>query len=97
MVARDYFVRRNDLDDSEKDPFVFFEVDENTISSVEMATWSHAESAQWQEERKFRLTASKFDRIVKKRHHEKFANDQINPKPFSSRSVDMEGQMSQFP
>ena len=38
MVARDYFVRRNDLDDSEKDPFVFFEVDENTISSVEMAT-----------------------------------------------------------
>lgn len=34
MVAKDYFVRRNDLDDSEKDPFVFFEVDKTQFQAL---------------------------------------------------------------
>lgn len=58
------------------------------INSIESATRDQFQSQQWKEERKFQLTSSKFDLIVKrKRNFEKFAIDLINPKEFTSRYV----------
>ena len=58
------------------------------INSIESATRDQFQSQRWKEERRFRLTSSKFDLIVKRKmNFEKFAIDLINPKEFTSRYV----------
>jgi len=64
-------------------------VDETIINNIESATREQAKSQQWREERKFRLTSSRFDLIVKpKRNFEKFVMELINPKQFTTRHVE---------
>ena len=63
----------------------FLVVDETIINNIESATRDQFHSQWWRDERKFRLTSSKFDVIVKhKRNFDKFAIEFINPKPFTS-------------
>ncbi|CAH3177911.1 unnamed protein product [Porites evermanni] len=83
------FVWPDNLTVSEKALISSLVVAEIKINNIEEATRDQSSSEQWKKERKFRFTASKFDLISKRqRHHEKFAVDLINPKPFTSRYVE---------
>ena len=63
-------------------------VDEVMINNIEEATRGQSLSERWKEERKYRLTVSKFDLITKRqRNHDKFAADLIYPKQINSRCV----------
>ncbi|KAK2547039.1 hypothetical protein P5673_033198 [Acropora cervicornis] len=63
-------------------------VDEVMINNIEEATRGQSLSERWKEERKYRLTASKFDLITKRqRNHDKFAADLMHPKQINSRGV----------
>ena len=56
-------------------------VDEVMINNIEEATRRQSLSERWMEERKYRLTASKFDLITKRqRNHDKFAADLMHLK-----------------
>ena len=79
----------DNLDATERALMSSLTVDETAINNIESSTRDQFQSQQWKEERKFRLTASKFDLIVKReRNFEKFAAELINPKPFTSRYVE---------
>lgn len=67
----------------------FLVVEETMINNIESATRDLFHSQQWRDSRKFRLTSSKFDVIVKrKRNFDKFAMELINPKPFTPMYVE---------
>ena len=81
------YVLPDNLDVSDEALINSLVVDE-MVNSIESATRDQFQSQRWKEERRFRLTSSKFDLIVKrKRNFEKFATDLINPKEFTSRYV----------
>ena len=83
------YVLPTQMDSTEKALLSSLVVDETMINSIESATREQAKSQQWREERKFRLTSSRFDLIVKrKRNFEKFVMELINPKEFTSRHVE---------
>ena len=89
LVPSGDFVCPDNLDATERALMSSLAVDETAINNIESSTRDQFQSQQWKEERKFRLTASKFDLIVKrKRNFEKFAAELINPKPFTSRYVE---------
>ena len=82
------FVRPDNLSHSEE-TLVSSLVDKNMINKIEEATRDQTLSEQWKKECKFRFTASKFDLISKRRRkHDKFAMDLINPKAFTLRYVE---------
>jgi len=82
LSAVEEFVTPDNQNDAEKAFLSTLEVDENSINSIESATC-------WNNESKYRFKASMFQLISKRqRHHENFAAELINPKPFSSRHVE---------
>ena len=89
LVPSGDFVCPDNLDATERALMSSLAVDETAINNIESSARDQFQSQQWKEERKFRLTASKFDLIVKrKRNFEKFAAELINLKPFTSRYVE---------
>jgi hypothetical protein len=61
-------------------------VTEGKLNDIEKKTRAQSQSAEWKCERKYRLTASNFGLITKrKRNHDSLANNLLNPKPFNSK------------
>ena len=89
LRASTYYLCPDNMDSADKALISSLLVDETLINDIESATRDQFQSQRWREERKFRLTSSKFDLIVKrKRNFEKFALERINPKQFTSRYVE---------
>ena len=56
------------------------------LNDIEQKTRAQSQCAEWKSERKYRLTASNFGLISKrKRNHDSLASNLLNPKPFSSK------------
>ena len=56
------------------------------LNDIEKKTRAQYKSAEWECERKYRLTASNFGRIIKrKRNHDSLAKNLLNPKHFNSK------------
>ena len=61
-------------------------VTKDKLNDIEKKTRAQYKSAEWECERKYRLTASNFGRIIKrKRNHDSLAKNLLNPKPFNSK------------
>ena len=76
------------LTDAEKSLIEHLTVDEDKIHVIESSTRDQANCPEWKQERKYRFTASSFQRIAKRqRNHPNFAQSLIHPKPFSSKYV----------
>ncbi|KAK2548747.1 hypothetical protein P5673_030996 [Acropora cervicornis] len=72
------------LSDAESEFVKKFHLDEDEINTLEGDTREQANSQLWVSERKYRFMASNFHLIShRQRHHEKFANTLMHPKPFS--------------
>ena len=64
-------------------------LDEDEINELETQTRRQAECSKWNEERKFRFTASQYHLISKrKRNHSNFAEQLMNPTPVSSKYLE---------
>ena len=82
------FVSSDRQSESEEALISSLVVDEVMINKIEEATRGQSLSERWKEERKYRLTASKFDLITKRqRNHDKFAADLMHPKQINSSCV----------
>ncbi|XP_078364151.1 uncharacterized protein LOC144648490 [Oculina patagonica] len=70
------------------------EVDEDELNKIEMETREQVGSERWREERRFRFTASRFHLISRrKKNHDTFAKQLINPEEFSSRHTVISGRL----
>lgn len=61
-------------------------ISKEQINEIERKTKAQAQSEEWKEERKFRITASNFGIVMKRqRNHDTLVETLINPKTFTSR------------
>jgi hypothetical protein len=88
---------RNDTDmeipdtvkDSEEKVLDKIAADEDKLNEIERETRQQADCGKWNEERKYRFTASRFHLIQKRqRNHDTFAESLMHPKQFSSKYVE---------
>ena len=77
------------LDSSQKKLLDSLTVFLPNANKLEQETIEQSSNYKWVQARKLRFTASRFGKVARrKRHFEKFCSDQINAKPFKSRSTE---------
>lgn len=77
------------LSKNEQSLLEFLEVDENLITHIEKLTIKQSNCAEWQQQWKYRFTASLFDLIRKrKRNHDAFANTIMNPPVLNNKYIE---------
>lgn len=63
--------------------------EKDKLNEIEQKTKAQSRSDDWKQEKQFRITASNFGLVMKrKRNHDSLADTLLNPKPFTSRYTD---------
>ncbi|CAB4002232.1 hypothetical protein AC249_AIPGENE28139 [Paramuricea clavata] len=80
------YTTASSLGKEEKQLLEHLTCDCNKVNDIETQTRDQAESQEWVNQRKFRITASNFGLVKnRKRNHENLVTNLINPKSFTSR------------
>jgi len=80
------FQKPGDLDENQENLFNHLVVDEAKLNKIEKETREQSSSNEWKTERRFRLTASNFQTIGRrKRNFDTLTNNLLNPKEVNNR------------